>query len=145
MKRVDFLLLSLVLAAPWSVSAQETELPVRPQPTGARSVTALPAPTLSPGEVQATPEMWFYEQERLRYADPKNAVRANAEYRSAQRARRMAALKWFGFSNSRPIANPDPFHGTYSPRFVGNGYIPSQWHGGGSSTVVIAQERVRRY
>ena len=89
--------------------------------------------------------MWFYEQERLFYADPKNAVRANAEFRAYQRARRLAAQRWYGFSNSRPQANPDPIHGTYSPRWVGNGHNPSHWIGGGGSTVIIAQEPARRY
>ena len=89
--------------------------------------------------------MWFYEQERLRYQDPKNAVRANAEFRAAQRMRRRAALKWYGLSNSRPTANTDPVHGTYSPRWISNGYNPSHWSGVGNTTVVIAQDPVRRY
>ena len=50
----------------------------RPNTTTLRS-----SPTLSSGEIQATPEMWFYDQERRRYEDPKTAVRANAEFRAA--------------------------------------------------------------
>jgi hypothetical protein len=136
------LVCAVLICAVTTASAQQVEesfrLPHKTRP-------AVPSPTLSPGEVQATPEMWFYEQERLFYADPKNAVRANAEYRAYQRARRMAALKWYGFSNSRPMASPDPVHGTYSPRWVGNGYIPSYWVGAGNSAVIVAQEPVRRY
>jgi hypothetical protein len=135
--------LALTLLAASAVQAQQALEPIRRPAASERST--IPAPTLSPGEIQATPEMWFYEQERLFYADPKNAVRANAEYRAYQRARRLAALRWYGFSNSRPIASPDPFHGTYSPRWVGNGYIPSHWIGGGGSTVIVAQEPARRY
>jgi hypothetical protein len=103
------------------------------------------APTLSPGELQATPEMWFYEQAQRRYDDPKNAVRANAEFRALQRSRRLAALRWFGLSNSRPRANPDPVHGNYSPRWVGNGYSPSHWTAGGTATIVVAREPLKRY
>jgi hypothetical protein len=144
MKRLSFLLVVFALVGATPVSAQNPDTAPEVVSAGRMRVTS-PAPTLSPGELQATPEMWFYEQERLRYQDPKSAVRANAEFRAGQRARRLAALKWFGFSNARPTANPDPIHGTYSPRWVGGGYVPSQWSGAGSSTVVIAQERVRRY
>ena len=87
---------------------------------------------ISPGEVRATPEMWFYEQYQREYQDPKMAVRRNAEYRAAQRRRRMAALKWFGFSNQRPQAGPEPFHGEWSPVWTSNnGVYPYRWAGGG--------------
>jgi hypothetical protein len=143
MSRLGLLIIPVTLLAAFIVRAQETDESFRLPTASTRST--LSAPTLSPGEIQATPEMWFYEQERLFYADPKNAVRANAEFRAYQRARRLAALRWYGFSNSRPLANPDPIHGIYSPRWVGNGYIPSHWIGGGGSTVIIAHEPARRY
>jgi hypothetical protein len=144
MKRLSLLLLVISVMATAPASAQVATDPLIDSTADQRRVTTQ-APTLSPGELQATPEMWFYEQERLRYVDPKNAVRANAEFRAGQRARRLAALRWFGFSNARPTANPDPFHGSYSPRWVSGAYIPSQWSGVGSATVVIAPERPRRY
>jgi hypothetical protein len=143
MKRV-LALIAVVLFNISTASAQQTNNRLGPPPA-AKSRTAVASPTLSLGDVQATPQMWFYEQQRIRYDEPRNAVRANAEFRAGQRARRMAALKWYGFSNSRPLANPDPVHGTYSPRWVGNGYIPSHWTGGGAATVVIAQEPAKRY
>ena len=91
-----------------------------------------PESGISPGEVRATPEMWFYEQYQREYQDPKMAVRRNAEYRAAQRRRRMAALKWFGFSNQRPQAGPEPFHGEWSPVWTSNnGVYPYRWAGGG--------------
>lgn len=144
MKQLSPLLFGIALVATSTALAQEADDPFADR-TPTRTRTTAPAQIFSPGEVTATPEMWFYEQERLRYADPRQAVRAKAEYRAAQRSRRLAALKWFGLSNSRPIANPDPSHGAYSPRWVGNGYLPSQWIGGGTTTVVIAPDRVRRY
>ena len=144
MKRLSLLLFGMALAAASNVLAQEPDDPFAARVPKRTSTTA-PTQIFSPGEVTATPEMWFYEQERLRYADPRQAVRAQAEFRAAQRSRRLAALKWFGFSNSRPVANPDPFHGTYSPRWVGNSHSPSQWSAGSATTVVIAPDRARRY
>lgn len=85
---------------------------------------------ISPGEVKTTPEMWFYEQYRRDYENPKMAVRKNAEFRAAQRQRRMAALKWFGFSNQRPLAGCDPYHADFSPRWTSNnGVYPFRWSG----------------
>ena len=85
---------------------------------------------ISPGELKATPDMWFYEQALRRYQDPKVAVRAKAEFRSQQRLHRIATMKWFGFSNARPRASSDPFHNDYSPGWVANpGYYPSRWNG----------------
>lgn len=85
---------------------------------------------VSPGELKSTPEMWFYEQSMQQYKDPKMAVRAKAEYRAAQRTRRLESMKWFGMSNSRPRANSDPVHGDYSPSWVANpGYYPLRWNG----------------
>ena len=43
----------------------------------------------TPAAVSPTPEMWFYEQERVRYEDPKGAVRRNAETRAARAALRV--------------------------------------------------------
>jgi hypothetical protein len=144
MKRLSLLALVISLGA-ISDAAAQTAIDGAIEPTVDQPRVTTQAPTISPGQLQATPEMWFYEQERLRYLDPKNAVRVNAEFRAGQRARRLAALKWFGFSNARPTANPDPFHGSYSPRWVSGGYIPSQWSGAGGAAVIIAQDRVQRY
>ncbi|MCL6503253.1 MAG: hypothetical protein K6T86_11245 [Pirellulales bacterium] len=79
--------------------------------------------------ITPTPEMWFYEQEWRRHDDPRQAVRMKAEFKAAQRQRRLAALQWFGYSNSRPIANSVPLYGQYSPAWIGNGYEPYQWLG----------------
>ncbi len=89
---------------------------------------------VSSGELKATPEMWFYEQALRQYKDPKMMVRANAQYRSEQRLRRLEAMKWFGLSNSRPRVCSDPFHNDYSPHWVANpGYYPSRWNGVGQA------------
>ena len=86
--------------------------------------------TVSPSELKATPEMWFYDQAMRQYKDPAAAVRANADFRAQQRQRRIESMKWFGLSNSRPRANSDPYHGDYSPGWVAcPGYYPSRWSG----------------
>ncbi len=91
-----------------------------------------PQSGISPGELTMTPEMWFYEQYQREYQDPKMAVRRNAEFRAAQRQNRLAAMKWFGYSNQRPVANPDPFFADYSPAWRSNNYFyPYRWTGGG--------------
>lgn len=84
---------------------------------------------VSTSELHATQEMWFYEQELQRYNDPKLAVRKKAEFRAAQRERRLAAMQWFGMSNSRPMASPTPVMGTYSPMWTSNYIDPYRWMG----------------
>ena len=79
---------------------------------------------------EMTPEMWLYVQEMRRHDDPKEAVRRKAEYRTAQRQRRMAAREWFGYSNARPTANSDPWTAGYSAHWSGNNAMrPDQWIG----------------
>jgi len=92
---------------------------------------------ISPGEVQPTPEMWFYIQEMRRYDDPREAVRRKAEFKSAQRQRRLASQKWFGMSTARPIASPTPFTSTYSPYWASNSWDPFSWRGVGHSPIVV--------
>lgn len=99
--------------------------------------------TISAGEVTSTPEMWFYEQYVNRYQDPKAAVRVKAEERSAQRRARLAAQRWFGFSNLRPQAGPDVIYGNYSPAWTGtNSNYPFRWYGYGTAAVVVHTNRV---
>lgn len=69
---------------------------------------------------QVTPELWIYSQERQRYEDPKQAIRRKAEQKAAARMNRIAALKWYGYSTSRPVANPVPLMSSYSPAWAGN-------------------------
>ena len=96
-----------------------------------------PEAGISPGEVRATPEMWFYEQYQREYLDSKMAVRRKAEYRTARRRERLTALKWFGFSNQRPQARPDPYHGEWSPAWTSNNMVyPYSWVGGGRPWVI---------
>lgn len=95
-------------------------------------------PHFTTGQITPTPEMWFYQEDLRQYQDPKAAVRQKAEYRSAQRQQRMAALKWYGFSNQRPMASTDPFHSDYSPKWTGPAVnYPNRWYQSSRPWVVI--------
>jgi hypothetical protein len=133
MKRLTFALSALLLLTAAPAMAQQKAAPPAPKPAK-RPFTL----GISPGEVTATPEMWFYQQELQQYQDPKVAVREKAEMRAAQRLRRMAAMKWFGFSNQRPRAGVDPFHGDYSPSWSGNNSnYPFRWYGNGQPWIAV--------
>jgi hypothetical protein len=93
---------------------------------------------VSPGELAPTQEMWFYEQYQKQYTDPKAAVRQQAEFRSVERLRRIAALRWFGFSNQRPSANVDPIHSDYAPHWASNNVnLPDRWNGPATATILV--------
>jgi hypothetical protein len=109
-------------------SAQSSTLDEDPRST-TESAVALP----SSGPV--TPEMWLYMQEYQRYQQPKEAVRRKAELRAAQRQRRLEAQRWFGMSNLRPLANPLPYFGSYSPAWIGHPSDPYSWVGFGQPFV----------
>ena len=90
-----------------------------------------------PGQPHSYPSPRRDEQAR-------EAIQRRAEFKAAQRARRMETMKWFGYSNSRPSASSVPFMGTYSPTWVGNGSLPSHWSGvNGWSTSVRVEARTR--
>jgi hypothetical protein len=88
-------------------------------------------------EPALTPEMWFYKQQIDRYDNPKAVVRRNAEFQHQQRLARMEALKWYGFSNARPVASPTPFTSMYSPAWQSNWHRPYAWYTSGRPTIVV--------
>lgn len=106
--------------------------PPAAKPAGSYEVPAVDCdplvPHLSTGVVTPTPEMWFYQEEMRQYMDPKLAVRRAAEIRATERSQRIAALKWYGMSNSRPVCSADPFNGDYSPHWSsGSPNYPYRW------------------
>lgn len=121
-----------------SLTAQPPRLAQRParpsaKPTSETEKTPV-AGSLSMSEM--TPQMWLYMQERERHDSPKEAVRRKAEYRAAQRQRRIAAREWFGYSNSRPAVNSDPWMAGYSARWSANSAMrPDQWIGNGRTSL----------
>ncbi|HZZ29287.1 MAG TPA: hypothetical protein VFE46_14915 [Pirellulales bacterium] len=124
-----------VLSGAWvakNLRADDAPQPLRVQSaTPANAVKPSSAtssiPIISPGEIAATPEMWFYEQAMRRYDDPKNGVRAAAEFEANQRRARIAAMQWYGYSNLRPASGIDPFAGPLQPTWIGNGYNRFTW------------------
>jgi hypothetical protein len=100
-------------------------------------------PAFSLGQLTPTPEMWFYEQALRRYNDPKAAVRRRAEFEADQRQARLAAQRWFGYSNSRPTVSPIPFTSTYSPMWTSNSPYGNQWRGVSRTTVVVPMPPAR--
>ena len=99
-----------------------------------------PAPRMTLGELTPTPSMWLYEQERRRYEDPRSSVRVNAEQRGVQRRQRIAAMQWFGYSNSRPTVSVTPFTGTAAPQWGSNSADPFIWTGVRRPTVVYVPD-----
>ena len=123
--------------------ASGTTLAQRPESLDASGRTKSES-RIAVGELQPTPEMWFYEQYQRQQDDPSTAVRAKAEFRAAQRQGRLAAMRWFGLSNSRPHASSDPFNGDYSPKWTANNvHYPSRWMGRVVPSVVVRSEESR--
>lgn len=105
-------------------------------PQGQPSVPAR-KPNL-PGEVISPPEMssYPYPMNAQPVLDSKALLQQKAAEQAAQRARRLAALKWFGYSNSRPVAGVDCVHGDYSPSWTSNHpHYPFRWVGIGPAWV----------
>ncbi len=99
---------------------------------------------IAPGEVTATPEMWFYQEQMNRRADPKEAVRRKAEFRTAQREARMAARNWFGVSLARPTTSTAVMNGESAAVWTGGDTnYPYRWSGRGPVIVVQQYERSR--
>ncbi len=92
--------------------------------------------TISVGEVTPTPEMWFYQQYANQYEDPMVAVRHKAEERSAQRRGRIAARRWFGFSNIRPKLGTEGCSPSWSS---GVSNYPFSWTRYGAATAVVVR------
>jgi hypothetical protein len=94
---------------------------------------------VEPGQERSalTPDMRAYLDELRRQDDPKLNARRAAMFKAEQRRLRLASQQWYGYSNLRPMANPTPFMGTYSPVWAGSSYNEYQWYGGGYSPTTI--------
>ncbi|HUY89588.1 MAG TPA: hypothetical protein VMV10_12710 [Pirellulales bacterium] len=134
MKKLAYLVAAAaMLLAARAEAQQPRRASSRTAPVGSEKPAVSETLDAAHSMAQMTPEMWFYQQEMRRYEDPRAAVRRKAEFRAAQRQRRIAAMDWYGFSNSRPLANPTPFSGgVYAPGWISNNNRhPMQWSGGG--------------
>ena len=59
------------------------------------------------------------------------------EFNADQRMSRLAALKWYGYSNSRPEADVVPMMGTYSTGWGGNGWHRYEWVAAGPAINIL--------
>jgi len=87
----------------------EQQQPIGPALVGVSPQFSPPILSVPP----VTPELWVYSQEQRRHDDPAQAVRRKAEVKADQRMARVAAVKWFGLSNSRPHTWGSPVASTY--------------------------------
>ncbi|MGO8690704.1 MAG: hypothetical protein ACLQLG_13865 [Thermoguttaceae bacterium] len=140
MKRVSTVLAVLLISSGGIAWAQGTS------PRSATAGKSDSQATISTGDLKPTEDMWFYQQAMRQYQDPKVAVRHAAEFRRQQRQQRLAAMEWYGLSNSRPRASSDPFHGDYSAGWAANNlYYPYRWTGVGGPLVVVNPDASRYY
>jgi len=99
---------------------------------------------ITPGEVTATPEMWFYQEQMARRDDPKEAVRRKAEFRTAQREARLASRRWYGVSLARPMTSTAIMNGESAAVWTGTDPLyPYRFRAASPVTVVNQFSRSR--
>ncbi len=106
------------LAAPVSLG-QEPDLAV-PEPTQA-----------APGV-----DSWYYRSSPERET-VLTIAQQKAAQRAAQRMARLDAMRWYGFSNSRPTAASIPWTTMYAPAWQQPGGRPFAWHVSHRPIVVV--------
>jgi hypothetical protein len=88
---------------------------------------------------QAHDDSWYYQPSNapsVYKPNPKMIVHERAMARGQQRSSRIAALNWYGMSNSRPTASPTPFTTLYSPAWQSPGGKPFSWYAGRPTYIV---------
>jgi hypothetical protein len=97
----------------------------------AQDVSFGPAKDVDPPQAEKehtlTPEMYRYLSDLQRYGGPQDLTRVRAAREADQRKERLAAMRWYGYSNSRPMAAATPFTSQYGPRWVGGRNNPYFW------------------
>ena len=86
------------------------------------------APTV-PAEPRAAAgaEDWYYRLPPPK-AEKRSLAQEKAILRGQQRMARLEAMRWYGFSNSRPTATAMPFTSMYSPAWQMPGGRPFAWY-----------------
>src|SRR4051812_34850481 len=80
-------------------------------------------------------EQWYRSEPSTK--EPKLS-RQRAIERGEQRSARLEAMRWYGFSNSRPLATGIPYTAMYSPAWQQPGGRPYAWHTSTRPIVIIA-------
>ncbi|NOY30074.1 MAG: hypothetical protein GXP28_07795 [Planctomycetes bacterium] len=87
---------------------------------------------------------WYYGSEAKQV--PKMSIaQQKSQKRAEQRMARLEAMRWYGFSASRPTASGMPFTSSYSPSWTRPGGRPFSWHSGSGPGVVISRPYHRPY
>ena len=81
----------------------------------------------APASLSPTDEAWSYRNPPQRDAKP-TLAQERAIARGQQRAARLEAMRWYGFSGSRPTAAGIPFTTMYSPAWQQPGGRPFAWY-----------------
>jgi hypothetical protein len=79
----------------------------------------------------------MYHSPALR-PQPLSLAREKAVQRGQQRMARLEAMRWYGFSNSRPTAAAIPFTTMYSPAWQMPGGRPFAWYTSSRPIVIYA-------
>lgn len=80
-----------------------------------------------PASETSAEDSWYYRTPPPRAAAP-TIAQQKAALRGEQRMARLEALRWYGFSNSRPTAAGMPWTTMYSPAWQQPGGRPFAWH-----------------
>ena len=127
MKRLVMVLPLVLLVVSSPASAQQ---PAGGPPSAKLTIVG----PVSPGDLTPRPDA----RDRQPDQDARLAVREKAEFRDQQRQGRLASRQWFGLSNTRPMANTDPFDSDYSPCWTSNnGSYPFRWSGSSPAIAVL--------
>lgn len=86
--------------------------------------------------VTNTEEAWHYRSPAPRAATP-SIAKQKAVLRGQQRMARLDAMRWYGFSNSRPTASGMPWTTMYSPAWQMPGGRPFAWYTTSRPVVII--------
>jgi hypothetical protein len=81
-------------------------------------------------------ESWEYRAAGERTPPVRLSVQ-KAQARGAQRMARLEAMRWYGFSNSRPTAAAIPWTTMYSPAWQTPGGRPFAWYTSSRPIIVI--------
>ncbi|HYO23637.1 MAG TPA: hypothetical protein VEQ85_01680 [Lacipirellulaceae bacterium] len=97
-----------------------------------------PAPPAEPRALSGTSagDAWYYRPAPERDHEP-TVAQQKAMARGAQRMARLEALRWYGFSNSRPTASAMAWTTMYSPAWQTPGGRPFAWHVSQRPTVIV--------
>jgi hypothetical protein len=100
-------------------------------PVGAEEEDAFDSKT-----VTSTEEAWHYQSPMPRAATP-SLAKQKAALRGQQRMARLDAMRWYGFSGSRPTASGMPWTTMYSPAWQMPGGRPFAWYTTSRPVVII--------